>query len=444
MTDLISLSGWLKRKTSVFGMKVKRWCTLTYHTFFIYVDDQNSQFPEMTLTISNKTKIESSSNARLNRLIVWNNDKENVELYADTPEELMRWAMVLKNAPSQTMCLSINDFNPICIIGRGYYGVVTLVTKKDSNEKFAIKSIKKSKLRQAKKTYTALAERNILLKAKHPFIVQLKFAFQSPTKFFFGLEYASGGELFDRVMKTGGLPLHEVRFYLCEIILTIHYLHSLGIVYRDLKPENVLLDKEGHVKLTDFGLSKEVDGMNGANTFCGTMEYIAPEIVLHQNYGYPVDWWAVGILAYEMVMQRTPFVDVSQSKMLDKIVNSDAIFPPGFDECLQNLITVLLNKNPKNRAKYEDVIMHPFFADVNWDDVYNRKLTPYYIPETRDLTPNAALDLDMDDEEIEIDDDGESLIGSDVKVPDFSFTGELEQPDPLKNDLSLPEEAIEN
>ena len=443
MYFLISLSGWLKRRTSVFGIKVKRWCTLTYHTFFIYIDDQNSQFPEMTLTITNNTKIEYSSTPRINRLFVYNNEKENVELFAETPEELMRWVTVLKNAPTQTMYLSMDDFNVIRVIGRGYYGVVLLVTKKDTNEKFAIKSIKKAKLREETKTYTALAERNILLKAKHPFIVQLKFAFQSPTKFFFGLEYASGGELFERVMKTGGLPLHEVKFYLAEIILALHYLHTLGIVYRDLKPENVLLDKEGHIKLTDFGLSKEVDEMNGANTFCGTLEYIAPEIVLHQPYSYEVDWWAVGILAYEMVLQRTPFFDVSQSKMLDKIVNSDVLFPPGFDEGLHNLISVLLNKNPKNRARYQDVTMHPFFADINWDDVYNRKFTPYYIPEVVEISPNQSLDLDMDDDEIEIEGEGEQIMESDMKVPGFSFNGVLDQPDPQKNDLTIPIEILE-
>ena len=437
MNELISLSGWLKRKMSVFGIKMKRWCTLVLHTFFIYVDDE-SKFPEITLTITSKTRIEYTITPRMNRLIVSNNEKENAELYADTPEELMKWFTCLKNAPSQTMCLSMDDFNVLKVIGSGYYGVVKLVSKKDTEEKYAIKSIKKNKLMQSKATEAAFAERNILLKASHPFIVQLKFAFQSSTKFYLGLEYVSGGELFQHVLKSGGLQVSEVRFYLSEIVLALHYLHTHGIVYRDLKPENVLLDSEGHVKLTDFGLSKELDSFNGASTFCGTMEYIAPEIAERKPYGYEVDWWAVGILAYEMVLQRTPFRDERQSKTLDNIVNSEPEFCDGFDALLKDIITLLLKKDPNKRARYEDVVNHPFFRDINWTDVLERRLVPSYIPNTNDCSyendDGPELEIDSDGDTLRVDDDG-------GKVPGFSFTGNLGNDD-SNTDLTIPIDSV--
>ncbi|EAY12049.1 AGC family protein kinase [Trichomonas vaginalis G3] len=442
MTDLISLSGWLKRKMSVFGIKAKKWCTCTCHTFFIF-SDENAKFPDMTMTITTDTKIEHVCKGKTFMLTVWNSDKENVELYADSSEELMRWGTVLKNAPSQTIVLSIDDFTPIRVIGNGYYGKVMLVTKKDTDEKFAIKSIHKSRLIQDKRSHSALAERNILLRASHPFIVQLKFAFQTPSKFYFGLEYASGGELFARVQKSGGLSEKEVRFYLSEIVLALSYLHSLGIIYRDLKPENILLDEEGHVKLTDFGLSKDLNATSGAQTFCGTYEYIAPEIAQHQPYSYEVDWWAIGILAYEMVMQVTPFFDKSQSRILEKIVNEDVSFPVEIPSELASLIAMLLRKDPKKRAKYEDVIHHPFFSGVNWDDVYQRKIKPYYIPDK--VETEAKKQKDNNEDDTAMDSYGTPVLGDEANVSGFSFTGlsDSDVPEPsqidAKKELSVPD-----
>ena len=449
MTDLLSLSGWLKKKTSVFGIKSRRWCTCTCHTFFIFVDDK-AKFPEITLNISNDTLINYVSNGKNFFFTVINSDKEQIELYADSPEEMMRWVTVLRNAPSQTLAPSPSDFTFLRYIGSGYYGKVKLVLKKDTNEKYALKTIHKSKLLQDNKSATALSERNILMKSCHPFIVQLKFAFQTPAKFYLGLEYASGGELFERVQKSGGLKANEVRFYLSEIILALHYLHSLGIIYRDLKPENILLDSEGHVKLTDFGLSKEIKSqMDNANTFCGTYEYIAPEMVQHQPYGVKIDWWALGILAYEMVMQVTPFFDKSPSRMMEKIVHNNITYPIEIPPDLAALIAGLLNKDPEKRFKYDDIIQQPFFNGVNWDDVYNKKIPPCYVPEERnshssnldESNPNYNLEEECNDN----DSYATPILGDDGKLDGFSYEGSLNNSsdsDPLRNDLTLPGDLL--
>ena len=238
-----------------------------------------------------------------------------------------------------------------------------------------------------------------------------------------------------------------MRFYLSEIACALSYLHSLGIIYRDLKPENILLDAEGHIKLTDFGLSKEVKSMDGANTFCGTYEYIAPEVFLKKQYGVEIDWWAVGILAYEMVMQITPFFDKSPSKMMEKIVEKDITFPCEFTSDLASLINGLLQKDPKKRFKFNDLVNHPFFHGVNWDDVINKKTKPLYVPPKDEIT-ETQIDCQReagDKEELHLDESyATPVLNDDGKFQGFSFGGSMAQsdPDPNATDLTLPNDVL--
>ena len=153
----------------------------------------------------------------------------------------------------------------------------------------AIKSIHKDRLISIGKVQTVLCERDILMRATHTFIISLKFAFQTSAKFYLGLEYASGGELFYRMQNEGALPLDDVRIYIAQLSLALNYLHSLGIIYHDIKPENILLDSEGNIKLTDFGLAKDIIIHERTSTMCGTPEYAAPEVVNQHSYSYQVD-----------------------------------------------------------------------------------------------------------------------------------------------------------
>ena len=223
----------------------------------------------------------------------------------------------------------MDNFKILSVIGRGYYGKVMLVQEIKSPKNFyAIKSIRKTTLKESNSIHTIVAERNVLAKCKHPFIVSLKFAFQTPSKFYFGLEYAPGGELFYHMQHRGLLPLEEVRLYVAEIALAFDFLHKNNIIYRDLKPENVLLDADGYVKLTDFGLAKDLSSINQTSTFCGTTEYLAPEIIRHMEYSFSVDWWTLGILAFELLFGRTPFANQNRIKMFQNIyiIHSNLLF----------------------------------------------------------------------------------------------------------------------
>jgi serine/threonine protein kinase len=182
------------------------------------------------------------------------------------------------------------SFRIVRVIGRGYYGKVMLCKRLSTDEFCAIKTVHKSRLVQSNKVHTIIVERNILRRLNDPFIVSLKFAFQTPAKFYLGLEYAEGGELFFHLQKHGLPALADARLYMAELRLALDYLHSNGILYRDPKPENVLLDGEVHIKVTDFGLAKDLNRGCQAETFYGIADYIAPEIVTREPDGFPVDW----------------------------------------------------------------------------------------------------------------------------------------------------------
>ncbi|KAH0785480.1 AGC family protein kinase [Histomonas meleagridis] len=314
------------------------------------------------------------------------------------------------------------SFRILSTIGRGFFGKVMLVQHRTTGELFAIKSIQKKRLIETSKINTVIAERNILMKAKHPFLVRLCFSFQTSSKFYLGLEYASGGELFYHMEKRGAIPIDEARLYIAEIALALNYLHSIGIIYRDLKPENVLLDSEGHIKLTDFGLSKElVESNSTATTICGTTEYLAPEVILRQPYSYAVDWWALGVLAYEMLTDGNPFLDDNRGKTLQNIVRAVPYFPPGMlPKDAVDFIRLLLTKDPQLRPGFNRIKKMKFFSSLNWDDVYNKKYTPAFIPENKgNITANF-------DPEFTTENPVDSAVQSaSCNFPDFSFTGTL-------------------
>ena len=427
MSELIYLSGWLKRKGSCFGIKFKRYCTLCCHTFFIFVDN-TAKFPERTITITSETQINHSLNGKLSSFTIYNDEKDQVELFTDSPEETMRWVTVLKNAPSQTTGSVISDFTLISHIGQGYYGKVILAQRKQTNELYAIKSVHKSRLIKDNKSDAALAERNILMKARHPFIVQLHSAFQTPSKFYLVLEFVPGGEFFGFIQRVGGLQIADIQIYLAEICLALSYLHSLGIIYRDLKPENILIDREGHLKLTDFGLSKEIVNSPVIQTFCGTYEYIAPEVALRKPYGIEVDWWALGILAYEMKMQCTPFFDQNQPRMLDKIIKEEPSYPDEINGDFRDLLEGLLAKDPKQRLTFENIKLHPFFKVIDWEKVYQRGYQPTYVPKVIDPSVSPIIDQNITSQII-TDSYGTPVLGEVGNLPGFSFTRSISQSD---------------
>ncbi|XP_066108299.1 ribosomal protein S6 kinase beta-2 isoform X2 [Saccopteryx bilineata] len=281
-------------------------------------------------------------------------------------------------------------FELLRVLGKGGYGKVFQVRKVQGTNQgkiYAMKVLRKAKIvRNAKDTAHTRAERNILESVKHPFIVELAYAFQTGGKLYLILECLSGGELFTHLEREGIFLEDTACFYLAEITLALGHLHSQGIIYRDLKPENIMLNSQGHIKLTDFGLCKESihEGVV-THTFCGTIEYMAPEILVRSGHNRAVDWWSLGTLMYDMLTGSPPFTAENRKKTMDKIIKGKLVLPPYLTPDARDLVRKFLKRNPGQRigggpGDAADVQGHPFFRHINWDDLLARRVDPPFRP----------------------------------------------------------------
>ena len=380
MTDKAILSGNLKRKLGFLSMW--RNSIVEIKATNILIHKGKTPEVEFCLPINPETEVIEEKDEKPPKFQV-KTGQDTVFFQTDTLDTLLLWVQAIRTITFRSKDISIDDFNIISVIGRGFYGKVMLVENKYTKEICALKTIHKARLIKENKVQTVLRERNILVKVHHPFIVQIKFAFQNDKKLYIGLEYVPGGELFHLMQIVPQLSARAIRLYVAEVALALDYIHSLGVIYRDLKPENVLIDQNGHIKLTDFGLAKVVeDGdLNGSTkTFCGTNEYLAPEIVKRELYTYAIDWWALGILTYELMFGQTPFYDKSKHKMYNRIINDEPFFPPETDPEAVDFVKRLLRKDPKKRAKLKDIKSHPFFRGMKFEDVLALKVKPQLKP----------------------------------------------------------------
>lgn len=285
--------------------------------------------------------------------------------------------------------LGPGDFDIIKVIGQGGYGKVFLVRKNTGADKgkiCAMKVLKKATIVQNKKDIShTKSERSILEAVKSPFIVDLHYAFQSNAKLYLILQYVGGGELFTYLDREGMFLENTARFYACELLVAIEHLHSLGIVYRDLKPENIMLDSTGHVVLTDFGLCKEaIDGDSRTHTFCGTIEYMAPEILAREGHDRKVDWWSLGALLYDMITGAPPFCANNRKKTMEKIMKAQVKFPPFMTADVKDLLKKLLTKDVPKRLDGPLIRSHGWFKKIDWAVVESRSLPPPFVPIVND------------------------------------------------------------
>eukprot|EP01064_Diplonema_japonicum_P037210 TRINITY_DN8660_c0_g1_i1.p1 TRINITY_DN8660_c0_g1~~TRINITY_DN8660_c0_g1_i1.p1 ORF type:complete len:399 (+),score=62.10 TRINITY_DN8660_c0_g1_i1:50-1246(+) len=281
--------------------------------------------------------------------------------------------------------VSKDDFKMLSKIGEGNYAVVLLVKQKGTGDYLAMKILNKNMLIERDEVEHTRTERAVLEKANHPFLVKMRYAFQTADKLYLVMNFANGGELFSHLKKEKRFDEERARFYAAEIALGIQYLHDRGIVYRDLKPENVLLDAEGHIALTDFGLSKMMKESERTKTFCGTPEYLAPEILLNKGHGKPVDWWSFGTLLFEMIVGIPPFYSTDTKEMYDMILHADLFIPEFVTPQATDLLIHLLARDPKHRLGTgpdgpREVLNHEFFSSVDWDALYERKVRPTFVP----------------------------------------------------------------
>ncbi|KAF1334071.1 Agc/akt protein kinase, partial [Globisporangium splendens] len=288
--------------------------------------------------------------------------------------------------------LSVEDFDLLKVIGKGAFGKVMLVRKKvpdgtgNPNAIYAMKVLKKASVFAKNQVEHTKSERRILRDIDHPFVVRLRYAFQTEDKLYLVMDYYNGGSLFFHLRKSRKFSEKRARFYAAQLLLSMAHLHELNIAYRDLKLENILMDDKGFIALTDFGLSKEnVDVPDGAKTFCGTAEYIAPELLKGLPYGKAVDWWGFGTLLYEMMTGQTPFFDRNRKRMFHNILHRDVVFTQAFSEDAKDLLSALLRRDPAKRlgsgpSGAQEIMDHPFFASIDWDLLMLREIEPPFKP----------------------------------------------------------------
>jgi len=288
-----------------------------------------------------------------------------------------------------------DDFELMTVIGKGSFGKVMQVKKKDSGKIYAMKVLRKEAIIARKQVAHTKAEKSILQKIQHPFIVRLHYAFQTKDKLYMILDFINGGELFFHLKKEGRFTEARVKFYAAQITCAIAHLHSLGIVYRDLKPENILLDSNGNVTITDFGLSKEIKQDEGTHTFCGTPEYLAPEVLKGQGHGMAVDWWSLGTLIYEMLTGLPPFYSQNINIMYQKILNGELRFPSYVSPDGQSLLEGLLTRDVDRRLGSgpdgsNNVKKHSFFKDIDFDKMERKELDAPFKPRVKDADKDTS------------------------------------------------------
>uniref|UniRef100_A0A8C0Q674 Ribosomal protein S6 kinase n=3 Tax=Canis lupus TaxID=9612 RepID=A0A8C0Q674_CANLF len=281
-----------------------------------------------------------------------------------------------------------SHFELLKVLGQGSFGKVFLVrkiTRPDSGHLYAMKVLKKATLKVRDRVRTKM-ERDILADVNHPFVVKLHYAFQTEGKLYLILDFLRGGDLFTRLSKEVMFTEEDVKFYLAELALGLDHLHSLGIIYRDLKPENILLDEEGHIKLTDFGLSKEaIDHEKKAYSFCGTVEYMAPEVVNRQGHTHSADWWSYGVLMFEMLTGSLPFQGKDRKETMTLILKAKLGMPQFLSTEAQSLLRALFKRNPANRLGSgpdgaEEIKRHAFYSTIDWNKLYRREIKPPFKP----------------------------------------------------------------
>lgn len=259
----------------------------------------------------------------------------------------------------------------------------------------ALKILRKSEVIRLKQVEHVKMEKAILSMIEHPFIVNLLTTFQDEKRLFMLMEYVNGGELFSYLRKEGRLPNDSARFYAGEIILALAYLHAMNAIYRDLKPENILITSDGHVKLTDFGFAKVVE--DRTYTLCGTPEYLAPEIIQSKGHGKGVDWWALGVLMFEMLAGFPPFYDESPFGIYKKALSGKVNFPRHFDVKAKDLITRLLTYEASQRLgclKHgaQDLQKHKWYKGMDWDHLINRSIRPPFVPNVKGPGDTSMFD----------------------------------------------------
>ena len=319
------------------------------------------------------------------------------------------------NKTFQNVKVEYKDFDIIKIIGRGSVGKIALVSYKKDKNLYVMKSMRKDQLISEGLADNILVEKNILMEGQCEFLLSLSFFFQTTQRIYFVTPFIKGGDLYHKLKNDGVISEDLVKFYGAQIAIALQYLHDIGIAYRDLKPENVLIDEDGYIKLCDFGASVKIRGTEKETNFAGSPEYASPEMVTFEGHSFMTDWWSFGILLYELLYGVTPFYNIDKNRMFDLITTGSISYPKFIqiegEDTLRNskvsedakkLISKLLEKNPGDRLGrkgLEEIKKHPFFSGISFEDLKKKKKIAHFKPTFSTDDPTSNFDeeyLSMD------------------------------------------------
>ena len=302
--------------------------------------------------------------------------------------------------------VSLGDFQIMKVIGRGTYGKVCLVQYKKTGELYAMKSLKKHIILDQDQVESTLLEKIILEKLDYTFLVGMVFCFQTKERIYFIMPFIRGGELFLHLRNCRYFAEEKVKFYSAIIGLSLEYLHTHGIIYRDIKPENILIDEDGYLRLVDFGMAKILEEDEKATSFCGTPEYLAPEIITGEGHNRSADWWSFGILMYEMFFGVPPFFCDNQEKMFQLILKAELRFPKkiNISDAAKDLLQKLLIRDQDERlgakSGFNDIKEHAFFKGFDFNALENRKIVAPFKPKLKDAMDVSNFSDEYTSEEV--------------------------------------------
>ncbi|VDL27199.1 unnamed protein product [Hymenolepis diminuta] len=373
-----------KPKPYTILMRGLQWTTVVERLFFVEHEAERDEWVDAIQMVANRLRSENEAPTSVYKVDFADNvvidlpESGQSEISGHGINAYNRFILIYKNRPPKRY--STEDFELLKVLGKGTFGKVVLCKEKESGCFYAMKILKKTVLIEVCHTQT---EHRVLQLNNHPFMTQLKYSFTTRDHIFFVMEYCNGGELFYHLSREHVFSEARTQFYAAEITSALGYLHSQNIVYRDLKLENLLLDKDGHIKITDFGLCKEDIGFGSTTkTFCGTPEYLAPELLLDNDYGRSVDWWSLGVVMYEMMCGRLPFYS-NEHEILFELILQVLKFS-SLSQVARDILIRLLMKDPAERlgggkADVIEVMMHPFFESISWERLIRKYVPSFFL-----------------------------------------------------------------